>query len=451
MAEEYIIFKMGCLFISLLILALATFVKRIVGTWNNPGSLFCLFWFLYSFLPLLSAFQVFSSFLPLLYIFCFCLFFCIPVLFYRWGFFRMAQRQRKNVHEMFANSGLKFAFVLFSLLAMIFLYLALLDQGMSLLNILQVGIVRFAAEYAQKRYTDELVESVWGSLATLLIYPTVAVGGSLFFFARNGMSKFLYVVVSFLPTLFVLLVQNAKGIVFVSFFIFWGAILTVKIYSGDNRLFGRGFALKMFVVTSVIVPLILLSFMSRGISELQDISLIVNQLYIFAVSYSSGHLYAFSAWFDDRYFPQGISEYRQEYLQMGFYTFMSVFQALGDQRPLPIGIYDEFFEVPDVMATNVYTIFRGLISDFGIVGSLFYGLFVSSVIFFFYRQIRYVERSFLSCGFYLFFVMFSYQSFVISSFTWKSIIAAIFVYSLLLWFFNTKMIFRGSGEKNMHG
>ena len=47
-----------------------------------------------------------------------------------------------------------------------------------------------------------------------------------------------------------------------------------------------------------------------------------------------------------------------------------------------MGVYDEFFTYGEYVKGNLYTVFRGIITDFGLLGSLFLLLYlVFSVIF----------------------------------------------------------------------
>jgi hypothetical protein len=155
-------------------------------------------------------------------------------------------------------------------------------------------------------------------------------------------------------------------------------------------------------------------------------------------------------WFSDRYFGiAAFAGYEQPELLGGYYTFHGVARLLGDVPPVPLGVYEEYFELPNVLITNIYTMFRGLISDFGLAGSLIAGAIwggISAAAFF-----ALLTRSFSAIGavVYIYSVGLIYQSYVISSLTWISIPASAFVSLVLFAWIRTTSLRRHAAE--LHG
>ncbi len=75
-----------------------------------------------------------------------------------------------------------------------------------------------------------------------------------------------------------------------------------------------------------------------------------------------GSISGFSLWYDGVVMPAPPRP-------PGFYTFMGVFDNLGI-APRVAGAFQEFANLAPGETTNVYTAFRGLIEDFGLIGSL---------------------------------------------------------------------------------
>jgi hypothetical protein len=113
---------------------------------------------------------------------------------------------------------------------------------------------------------------------------------------------------------------------------------------------------------------------------------------------------------------------------------MGFFRALGDARPVPLGVYDEFFEIDGVLITNIYTAFRGLIFDFGLFGSLLFAVLaglIANLSFYFLLCKRFAV---IPVVIFIYMVGLIYQSYLVSSLTWVSVpvSAAISVALILL-------------------
>ena len=214
--------------------------------------------------------------------------------------------------------------------------------------------------------------------------------------------------------------QSAKGLFFLSISFFYSGILICRVYRQDYNLITKKNIIHVAVLSILIMPILISSFLARG---LQDASFdqIVDKLYLYLVSYSSGHLYAFSDWFSQRYFDFSLLDYDQKTLTGGFYTFMSFFRLFGDTREVPMGVYEEYFAIGDILKSNIYTMYRGLISDFTLVGSLFFAVligYISSLSFY-----RFLCSNFnpFWIGCFFMFMGLSYQSYIISSLIWLSL------------------------------
>jgi len=164
--------------------------------------------------------------------------------------------------------------------------------------------------------------------------------------------------------------QSAKGVLFMSFAYFWGAINVCRVYNGEKGLVSvKG--LKVAAKAAIVVmPLVAFSFLARGLSGSQEIGDIAEKLRYYFSSYLFAHLYAFSDWFGAYFGYSASLEYVTDGPKFGLYTFYGLFQLFGDPTPLPQGVYDEYFSVDGVFTSNIFTMYRGLLLDFGLIGSL---------------------------------------------------------------------------------
>lgn len=140
--------------------------------------------------------------------------------------------------------------------------------------------------------------------------------------------------------------------------------------------------------------------------------------------------------------PTGFSNYNfdsswQDYyhdgnLTLGFSTFMAISRALGDVTPVPDGYYDEYFQYKEILQTNIYTIYRGLIQDFGMVGALIYMANTGAVFNFAYVNILSNRSPAIAVAIYICMAGYIYTSFIISIMVWNSIFALFITLSAVL-------------------
>jgi oligosaccharide repeat unit polymerase len=97
----------------------------------------------------------------------------------------------------------------------------------------------------------------------------------------------------------------------------------------------------------------------------------------------------------------------------GFYTFATLFKMMGSQRVLPMGAYDDYYSYGP-LTSNVYTMFRGLIMDFGFIGSVAFMFGVGLVVHWAFYSLLASKRPALSVASFIFTMGFLFSSFVIS-------------------------------------
>lgn len=402
---------------SLGILLVAVFAKNIVGTWINPASIFSGFWFLFSVVPMVIGWGIPINPAAVLYILLFLAIFSSTSIFFRWEMAFHLNKEKSPAASIFDSRYLFYTLIVISVSIAIFFVIDLSFQGLSIL----VDIFGIAAQYAGLHYSGELVQNVYIKIATILSFPCVAIAGLLGTSTSNRMRCVVSIFLGFVPSIFLIFFQGAKGSLFLSAALFFGSYLIVKIYDGDFSIFSGKFFARAVFAMMVIVVFVTISFVTKGGGDGGDFDEVLSHLKYSFLSYSSGHLFAFSDWFTDRYFYASNLNFRKEEWTLGFYTFMSIFQFFGDDRFVPLGVYDEYFDHAGMLTTNIYTVFRGLISDFSLVGSFAFSLvfgFLCNAIFYNLLSKRF---SYFSIAFFIFSIAIFYQSYIISSLTWLSI------------------------------
>jgi hypothetical protein len=114
---------------------------------------------------------------------------------------------------------------------------------------------------------------------------------------------------------------------------------------------------------------------------------------------------------------------------------MSIFRLFGDDRYVPLGVYDEFYR-DGLITTNIYTIFRGLISDFTLPGSLFVLAIIGSFFSMVYINLLCRRKALVEIIIYPYIIGIIYQTYIISTLIWNQIyiviLFSIVIYALKL-------------------
>ena len=222
------------------------------------------------------------------------------------------------------------------------------------------------------------------------------------------------------PTLFVLVTQSAKGALLLSAALIAAGHFVRAIDARQTRFMSKPAVRRMLIYIAAIFPLLIISFMARGLYGSISASELYFQLYRYLLSYTSGHLFAFSDWMQQQWGFRSTLFYADSDPSGGFYTFMSIARLLGDTTIVPPGTYDEYYSHSAVLETNIYTMFRGLIVDYTFVGAMAFMLVSGAVAQSVYARLLKADYSAAACVGFLVFVATTQQSAYISLFQYNS-------------------------------
>lgn len=347
----------------------AYIVRRHAGSWMVPGSVFSLLWAGFTLVPLVLVPTAGINLLALIYIFAACAVFALGAWLLPWPLALAANRAKPGAHASFSTPVIWAWFIATTLASLVFIVGALAVQGFTWEDLL-LNLLATSAKFASMRYADELTPTVFTQASLLSSYVATALGGLLFAARARAKGRWLIAVASFLPAILIMVTQSAKGVLFLSIAYFWGAISVCRVFDGETRLASRQGLRQLAKATLLLLPLVGFSFLARGMTEADDAGDIGEMLRYYFASYLFAHLYAFSDWFSAYIGDPASLEYAPNGARLGLYTFYGLFQLLGDPPALPQGVYDEYFSIETLFASNIYTIYRGLLMDFGIAGSL---------------------------------------------------------------------------------
>lgn len=418
---EYIVGKILALFFSLMILGNAYLVRRIVGTWVFPACIHSLVWFLYTFLPLLFVFSAPVEPLSILYILLANMSFTLSYFVFDWK--KALHINMNKTKTEFSTYGSTFLKVVLSFSIVGSLLLMIVNSYLQniTLNDILFDMIKSSGKYAQLRYDEEITINIYGQLSLLLSYVAAVVGGLVVPSCNKNYSKIITLGLSLLPSIFIMITQSAKGAFMFSIVALVAGLLVTKVHKNDRNIITRQKIGSVVAIGVIVVALFAVSFMSRGVSESSDAEFIVNKLMLYFNSYAFAHVYSFSDWFCSYIGKSSVMEYDSPVATNGFYTFMAIFKLFGSEHVVPQGTYAEYFSFQDVMMTNIYTIYRGLIQDFSIFGSFIYMMIIGFIFHLSFYIMMINKKPSINAAVFIVMVLYSQNGQAISMFMYNNV------------------------------
>ena len=430
-----------CILFSLGILVNALIVRRLVQAWSLPAVLFSLAWFIYTIIPLICFPEAHVYPSAMLYIFIASLAVSFGGIANWQSAFLRSYTEKARSEDYYAGTSLLVVFFIAFFITVVGLLLNSISQGISISQLVE-NINDSAAEYAGRRYSADIAPNVYQQISNVLAYFCAGLGGLVVTSHNNKYIKSAIVIGALSPAVFVMMSQSTRGMLFLCAAIFYAGILVSGIQKNRFSLFSRRALPIIFVSIASVIPLVTVSFVARGGSGSAGQSF-WQAIAPYWASYTSGHLFAFSDWFGNYIGAPSAQFYDDPGMTRGFYTFMAFFRLFGDERPIPLGVYGEYLFIPPYIQTNIYTSFRGMIHDFGIIGSILLMSLLSFLAHLSYRTILVSSMPAMSAAAMLFVVSFIYQSFLVSAFMWNTLMAGLILVGAALFVYRLHYITRG--------
>lgn len=298
-----------------------------------------------------------------------------------------------------------------------------------------------AGKFATMRGTVGVNYGLAGVLSIGFSYFSCWYAGFLYG-ARRLKAASLFLLVT--PVFFIMLTQSAKLILFVGMSLFVSGFTFGRFSIGSKALKYSQILKNISKITLSAISvfcIVIYSFTTRdGYRDFDGISNFLDVISFLLSSYLFGSLYAFSDFFVFTLHLESRSNFVNDYGEYGRYTFHSIASWFGYSRDFPIGTYSETGFKEGVFQTNIFTIFRGLIYDFGVSGSIvvFFtiGLFFNL---FYYLARRYGNAIFV--GIASIYIPFGFISYLISPFMANYLFLQAFLVAAFLIFSKLKFRF----------
>jgi hypothetical protein len=229
-----------------------------------------------------------------------------------------------------------------------------------------IALVQMAAKWTFLRY-DGFIDPWPLRLAAIWVYPPALLGGMLFPLSKSFRDKSI-AIASLLPGLLLTVLSGGRAAFLVAGVCWFGGCWSARACRTETR---RGFfRLKsgLLLGTGALALLALYAGVNslrgaKDASDARDLSLDFNGGQI--RNYMFGMPAAFAEWFDRD---------QRDSVNWGALTFAGPYALLGI-RSRTLGTYTDSAPTVGLEGTNIFTIFRGLVQDFTLIGAyLFSGL-----------------------------------------------------------------------------
>ena len=288
----------------------------------------------------------------------------------------------------------------------------------SLLNFNTLLVVNNTASI--DRYTTHTSKSAISQIFLCFTYVAPLYGGFVYRLVKNNLKRLSLVTI--LPAVFVALTQAVK-MAFITSVMLWftGYMVCTLLCKLEYHLNARK-ALRLAAVFGIFFSVLFISMMFRIGRFDGKTAETVSEKY---VGYAFGHLPAFDNWYA-RYDELSANH------TYGAKTFYGISNAIGVLKRKQ-GIFNDFVRISNKGSrTNVYSLFRLIIEDFGILGSCLFLMLTGFVVQFFYRLVcngmfPLLSSTFLSLAYFT-----TFWSFVTSVLAYTSYIAMFGIFYFLI-------------------
>lgn len=207
------------------------------------------------------------------------------------------------------------------------------------------------------RYSKELRTSFLTQILLVFTYTAPLYGGYLYNQVDKHARKICILTV--VPTVFTALTQAVKMSLITAVFL-WLAGFIVYSYKADLRFrINKKVLFRILIIAAGFFGILFLSMMLRTGTMSESMAEQIGRKF---VTYAIGHLSAFGQWFED---STVVSYGLGSYLFAGITNYLGIFHR--EQ-----GLFLEFYRIwqSSEENTNIFTIFRVLIEDFGYIGTM---------------------------------------------------------------------------------
>jgi oligosaccharide repeat unit polymerase len=393
---------------------LALLIRRQQGSWLAPGAFFALAWCVLAGLPLLilpdaavwppAIWWIVTSMIAV-------------YLGSLWGQsgVKPPRIPIPNTASRFTSRELEWLILGLTLVGFVAVGALLVDRGLGPDVFLSIHkLARAARELSVARYSEGYKEPLLARLPLIGTYLASLLGGLLLATRTSGLPRYI-AFAPVLPGLGIALLLTTKSAILYPLLLIAAAYLASRLAIGRDRFsVTRRSGLLTLVGIAALAPTLVLIQLSRYGYSLFSAKQVAATLTIMRV-FVFGYLAVFATWFEH-------GGWHSSHLGLGAYTFAGIFDLAQLKQRVP-GIYPvELYLTHDHIANNIYTIFRGLIEDYTVMGALIVLVTVGYLAGYAFARVRQGELLYVPVLSAFFAI--TLFSFVVDLFAYNTIIAA---------------------------
>lgn len=302
-------------------------------------------------------------------------------------------------------------------------------KGFSLSSFLSLeSLLAMNSSIAQEDALSDGSGSSIDSIFLIFVYLAPILGGYFVRMSQGWKDKCLCLC-TFFPVIMVMLTNNKKN-PFISAVIFFVVSYLVANYRNTHKDLKLNRKTVIRVVLLVALLALLLAFvMMLRIGTIDDrVIRIVSSKFL---DYLFGHIVAFDLWLTDSW-NSILSGFD---FSLGMMTFMGISKYLGYERV--DGIYQDIYGSGE-LSSNVFSYFRGLVMDYGLLGALIFMFFIGFISRVAVEYIKWDKKGRTFNDTILLIVLSFCFYYLVSVFSYTSYICAFILFYFCLLFINRK-------------
>ncbi len=409
------------------------FFKKLTEEWIHPSVLINTLWSLYFIIPQIIILNHNINPISIIYVYFCVTIFSVSAMIFNWrnayNFFR--NNKSNDLFKSFNSKLLIKISILISSLSILFTAKLLINNGLDFFS--ESGLLIASGQLIAMKANEGFSYGFLGILSTTFTYSAAILCGIAYQKNSNKKIGLIMLLFGFAPAFFSVIAQSSKLSFLLSFLFFVSGALAVRMHSNNSNSFKFKSIVKIVVSILIAFPAIIFSFLSRGqFSNFDDIQVILDFLVYAMKSYSLGQVYAFSDFFSYYIGHSSQSEYIVETSTYGAYSFNSILNLFGYSKEFPPGKYEESLSLPYILETNIFTLFRDLITDFGLIGTAIFFTILGFCINFLFYKFLYHKNSVLLFLIFIGFFVFIGMSYLYSVFVARYMISVLLITFLIL-------------------
>jgi len=422
-----------------IIVAIAIFNRLVFRSWAAPGAFFALFWVVMTVAPLTLAphYPVWGA--GVLVLASFVLAISIGTYMGNEIYVLYCYKPNMNMSEKTTKLQLK-QFTLYiqkagwvgALLGLIGMLLAVQSGFESIsMEFSLTELPKSSSALSYARYNEDLSMPLSARVANAIIFFACFISGMVLRFS-NGWVKVLLPLTVLSSTLIYAFTFTNKAPFFMGVLMIGGSYLasSVLVEGVHMRLFNSmRLAFSAIVLMFGISMLIISQMLRYGLKQLEYDSVVFER----AQSYALAHLAAFTGWIKEGYSLTDAPS-------MGVYSFSGQLRILGLKEQLP-GLYEAKGLHAEIVGSNVFTAFRGLMQDFTYPGTIIVLIITGIIVQLCYLSIAlgYLNQKVPAFVILVAFYTWTAFSFAINIFSYNSNVLAVILFSIFLFVSQKKL------------